>query len=344
MTLSPESHTIPESQRSQGQFRRPRAASTALPAKLIIDADPGIGDALAVAFALLDPSVDVICLSPTAGRVSGPQATHNLQSIVSILDPPRWPRLGDCERPLYPAPRDPQFPAPALLNGPEGLGECVVPSAPLHQRHDAARLLSELVRSEPNEITLLTLGPLTNVTLALECHPTFLQQLQGLVCLGGSLFEGGDVTATAEFNIFADAEAARTTLTYPATKTLLPLDVARRLMLSFDQYQRWDVSPDSPLGRILHQTLPYALRASRQYLGLEGVMLPELVALAAVTQPQLFEREAMNVDVELGGELTRGQTVFDRRRIDKWQSNIDVLTDVDVQGVLDYVARLIRSP
>lgn len=314
-----------------------------MPQKLIIDADPGIGDGLAIALALIDPDLDVICLTPTAGRVSGAQATRNLQSIVSIIDPDRFPRIGDCERPAYPIPRDPQFPAPALLNGAEGLGECSVPSAPLHQRHDAARLLSELVRSEPNEVSLLTLGPLTNIPLALECHPSFLQQLKSLVCLGGTITGAGDVTAAAEFNVFADAEAARTALTYPATKTLLPLEVARRMMLSFDQYQRWDLKSTSRLGRLMEETLPFALRASRQHLGLEGVMLPELVALAAVTQPQLFERQAMNVDVELSGELTRGVTVFDRRRVNAWQTNLDVLTDVDVQGVLDYVSRLIRA-
>jgi inosine-uridine nucleoside N-ribohydrolase len=73
------------------------------------------------------------------------------------------------------------------------------------------------------------------------------------------------------------------------------------------------------------------------------VRLPEIVALAAVTQPHLFQREAMSVDVELGGELTRGATVFDRRGIQRWQTNIDVLTDVDVQGVIDYVTRVIRA-
>jgi inosine-uridine nucleoside N-ribohydrolase len=167
--------------------------------------------------------------------------------------------------------------------------------------------------------------------------------LNALVCLGGSLGGGGDVTAAAEFNMFADAEAARTTLTHPATKTLVPLDVARRLMISFDQYQRWEFNAESGLGRILQQTVPFALRASRQHLGLEGVALPELVALAAVVHPELLEREGMNVDVELSGELTRGVTVFDRRRIGQWQTNIDVVTGFDIQGVLDYVTRQIRA-
>jgi inosine-uridine nucleoside N-ribohydrolase len=89
--------------------------------------------------------------------------------------------------------------------------------------------------------------------------------------------------------------------------------------------------------------LPYAFRAHHQYLGLEGVALNELVALASISQPRLFESEAMAVDVETSGEPTRGMTVFDRRGIPNWQTNIDVITDVDAQGVLDYFARVFRS-
>jgi inosine-uridine nucleoside N-ribohydrolase len=93
---------------------------------------------------------------------------------------------------------------------------------------------------------------------------------------------------------------------------------------------------------LLSGLIPYALRESRQRFGLEGVVLPELMALAAVTQPRLFEREAMLLDIELAGELTRGATVFDRRGIQQWQANIDVVTSVDLQGVYDYLTRLIR--
>lgn len=311
--------------------------------KLIIDADPGIGDALAVALALTDPSLEVVALTGTAGQFSGPQCTRNLQSVTALLDPDLWPRLGDCDRPAYPAPEDRCNPPPALLDGPQGLGECDVPVSALHQKHESARLLAELARAHPHQITLLTLGPLTNVELALECHPGFLQQLKSLVCLAGTVSVGGDATAAAEFNCWADAEAARTVLTHPATKTLVPLDVSRQLMVSFDQYQRWEPAGLSKLGRLLQQTLPFALRASRQHLGLEGVRLPGVVALCAVTRPELFQREAMCVDVELSGELTRGMTVFDRRGVAKWQTNIEVLTTVDVQGVLDYASRVIRA-
>jgi len=311
--------------------------------KLIIDADPGIGAAIAIALALCDPTLEVVALTATGGRFPGPIATRNLQCVTALLDPNLWPRLGVSDRPGVPVPETPNSLPPPLLDGEHGIGECNVPISDLHQRHPSPRLLAELVRAHPHQVTLLTLGPLTNVELALEVHPDFLQQLKSLVVLGGSVGAGGDATAAAEFNCFADADAARTVLTHPGTKSLVPLDVSRQLMVSFDQYQRWEPFGVSRLRQLLEWTLPFALRASRQHLGLEGVRLPGVVALCAITQPQLFQREPMCVDVELSGELTRGMTVFDRRGIAKWQTNIEVVTGVDIQGVLDYMTRIIRT-
>lgn len=312
--------------------------------KLIIDADPGIGDAVAIALALQDASVDVLALTATGGRTSGENATHNLEAIVSLLDPDRWPRIGCSDLPVAALPKDRNSADPRLLDGPRGLGDWETPAVSLHQRHESPKLLAELVRNEPNEITLLTLGPLTNVQLACDWHPEFFSDLKALVCLGGSITGDGDVTPAAEFNIFGNPEAARAVLGALSTKTLVPLETSRRLLVSFEQYDRWDVDPMSRLGRLFDQIVPYALRASRQYLGIEGIVLPEVVALASIVEPRLFTHEAMSVDVELSGELTRGMTVFDRRSIDRWQKNIEVLTDVDAQGVLDYMSRQIRRP
>ena len=113
-------------------------------------------------------------------------------------------------------------------------------------------------------------------------------------------------------------------------------------MLTFDQYDRLVGGCSSRLVGLLGRLLPFAFRAHHEHLGLEGVRLHEIVALCAITQPQLFESRSMVIDVETRGELTRGMTVFDRRGIAQWQTNIDVLCDVDVQGVLDYFTRIVR--
>jgi len=321
-----------------------------MPQKLIIDADPGIGDALAIAVALVDPELDVLALTAVEGCVSPLQAGRNLQSIVEMLDPPKWPRIGvgysgqrlqdDPERRGI-SPDWEQL--QRCLNGSEGLGEWRPAAADLHHTKDAVKLMIELSRQYPNEIVLLTLGPLTNLELACDLDAEFLTRLKGVVCLGGAVSMPGDVTPSAEFNIHYNPDAARLVLRFPATKTLVPLDASHRAVLTFEHYDRLGLSEATPCGRILHQLIPFALRAHHQHLGVEGMRLPEVTALAAIARPQQFQRTTMALDVEIDGELTRGMTVFDRRSNPSWRNNIDVLSDVDPQGVLDYLTTTLGS-
>lgn len=313
--------------------------------KLIIDADPGIGDALAIVVALADPELDVVGLTATAGCVSQDLASRNVHAIVEHLDPRKWPRIGSADVVAGPPWSDLLYPGvtSSALNGPAGLGDYDVQVADLHNAHPSPKLMIDLVRDDPNEITLLTLGPLVNVEMAAERAPEFLGLLNGLVCLGGSISAGGDVTAAAEFNIHAAPTAARNVLRSAATKTLVPLDVSSRPVLTFDQFDRVTDGVTTPAARFLKEILPYAFRAYHEHLGVEGVPLKELTALAAITRARMFEREEASVDVETSGELTRGMTVFDQRRIPEWPSNIDVVTDVDVQGVLDYLTTIVKS-
>jgi len=310
--------------------------------KVIIDADAGIGDAAAIALALFDPGLDVVGITGTAGCVSGRAATRNLQMIIEQLDPPKWPRLGGSDGgPTLPAEGQDSFVGTAAQNGPSGLGDFDVSVAELHSPRESAKLLIDLVRDAPDEITLLTLGPLTNVDLARERSPEFLSQLKGLVCLGGAVECGGDVSAAAEFNIYSDPEAAQNVLVSPATKILVPLDVGREAQMTFEQFDSLPKSERTPVGRFLRELLPFALRAHHEHLGLEGVQLAEVAALASISQPHLVTTQSMVIDVETGGELTRGMTVFDRRPNSIRQPNIDVTTSLDTQGLFDYVRRIV---
>jgi inosine-uridine nucleoside N-ribohydrolase len=313
--------------------------------KVIIDADPGIGDAVALAVALLDPELDVLAVTATAGCVSGEAATRNVQAVVEHLDPPKWPRIGCVGGGAAMSRTDLRGADVSMtdLHGVSGLGDWEFSVAALHHRHESAKLMVDVVRSEPHEVTVLALGPLTNVELACERFPQFPELLGRLVFAGGSLRGGGDVTAAAEFNVFADPEAARTVLTSPATKILVPLEVSRRFVLTLDRYDRLVAAAPEDVSDLLKRLLPFAVRAHHQHLGVEGVMLNALVALATIARPRLFELETMAVDVETSGELTRGMTVFDRRGIPHWQKNIDVAVSVDTQGVADYLGDVLGA-
>ncbi|MES2789290.1 MAG: nucleoside hydrolase [Planctomycetota bacterium] len=309
--------------------------------KLIIDADPGIGDALAILLALLDPDIDLLAVTAVAGCVSAKDATRNLHGILAQLDPPKLPRVGSA---IESAGRD--HPMSALdqlakLNGPTGLGDCELLIAELHRSHESAKVLTDLVKQYPNSITLLTLGPLTNLAAAIERMPEFMQALGGLVCLGGAISVGGDATPMAEQNIFRDPEAARLVLRSPATKTLVPLDVTNRVELTIDQFERVLGDSNSAAATFLQRVMPFAFRAYHHCLGMEGILPRDVVALAAITRPDLFRSEPMAIDVETEGRLTWGTTVADRRRFSRAQPNIDVMIEVDSQGVLDYMREIV---
>ena len=323
-----------------------------MPQKLIIDADPGIGDALAIAVALADPELDVLALTAVGGCVSAMQAGRNLQAIVEMLDPSKWPRIGvGYSGEQFQVQEEASSACPEwqhlqrCLNGAHGLGDWCPAAADLHHTKDAAKLMTELSRQHPNEIVLLTMGPLTNIELACDLDAEFLSRLQGIVCLAGVVSTPGDVTPNAEFNVHHDPDAARLVLRLPATKTLVPLDASQRAVLTFEQFDRLGVSEETASGRLLQQLMPFALRAHHQHLGVEGMQLAEVTALASIARPLQFQRTTMAVDIEVSGELTRGMTVFDRRSNPSWRKNIDVLSDVDPQGVLDYLSAIMgRDP
>jgi len=229
------------------------------------------------------------------------------------------------------------------LNGKTGLGNWCLDVPELHSPRESAKVLTDLVREFPHEITLLTLGPLTNIEIARERFPEFFSLLGGLVTLGGSIQGLGDVTAGAEFNIYANPEAARNVLTRPATKTILPLEVSKKTVLTFSQFDRLTVQPASPLMQFVREVIPFALRTHHELLGVEGIPLREVAALVAITEPRQTDTQPMAIDVETTGELTRGMTIFDQRGTQQWQTNIDVITDIDPQGVLDYFMRQLTT-
>ena len=126
-------------------------------------------------------------------------------------------------------------------------------------------------------------------------------------------------------------------------KSIVPRDVSHKVMLTFDQFDRLGLSDATRCGELFRSLLPFSLRAHRQYLGVEGIWLAEVTALAAISQPRLFKQTTLSIDVETEGQLTRGMTIFDRRQRPAWHNNVDALLEVDVQGVLDYFTQMLRK-
>jgi len=303
-----------------------------VPRKLIIDCDPGIDDAVALAIALFDPRVEVLAVTAVAGNVPAEQATANAQAIVSFLDPPRLPRLGAAAaEPLLP-------PRPASVHGPDGLGGLELPRVPLHGGHPSEKVIWETIKAHPREVTIVALGPLTNLARVLTRDPGIAELIGAVVACGGTAHAGGNATAVADFNFYCDPAAARHVIREPVTKSLVPLETTAQVVYGFDLLDRLP-REFTRAGKMLRPMLAHAFRAQRQLLGSEGIRLHDVAALVAVTNPELFERESVVADVEAAGELTAGMLVVDRRPHRTGQPNADLLVACDAAAVQDCVLR-----
>ncbi len=301
--------------------------------KLIIDCDPGIDDAVALCLALFDPRVEVVAVTAVAGNVSGEQASLNVQKLLDHLDPPRSPRVGTAA----PSENASQLDL-RQLHGDRGLAGIDLPVARLHHRHASEKIIGDEVRAAPGQVTILCLGPLTNLAQAFRLDPSLSLMVDHVIIAGGSLGGIGNVTPAAEFNIFHDPLAARDVFRSPATKVLIPLDATEQVRLTLELIEQLPADT-TRAGRLLRHLIPFAFRAYRQHLGLESIHLQAVAALVATLNPELFETKEFNGDVETVGELTRGATIFDRRRPTAGQSNMAVAIDVDVVAVRDCILR-----
>ena len=300
-----------------------------MPRKVILDMDPGIDDAIALCIALFEPSVELVAVTAVGGNVSPNQATRNVQAIIAELDPPRMPRIGAASEPEMGLPVESRH----QLYGPDGLGGVEFRVAELHHARPSDKVLCDEIRASPEAVTVVALGPLTNIARAMQLYPELPSALGGLVMAGGTVSGPGNITPAAEFNMYCDAPSAQTVFRSPMTKTLVPLDVTNRVVLNYDLFNQL---PDesTKVGHFLRQLLPPIFRGYRQEFGLEGIHVHDSVTLLSVIHPELFTTQGMAGDVETMGELTTGATVFDRRRIPAARHNMDVVVDMDVTEVI----------
>lgn len=304
--------------------------------KILIDCDPGIDDAVAICLALFDPRIEVVAITATAGNVDGHQATSNVLTILDQLDPPKWPRVGA-------AIVSDSVPAADArhIHGEDGLGDAGLPGAELHNQRPAEKVISDVVHEFPGEVTIVALGPLSNIARAIQREQELTSMIGQIIMIGGSIENIGNISAAAEFNMFCDPEAARVVFASPTTKTLIPLDVTQRVMMTYDLVSELP-DAETRAGSLMHKIVPHLFRSCRRELGQEGVYLHDALGVLYVVHPELFATREMAGDVETRGEITRGATVFDRRSRPTWRNNMDVATAVDHAAISDCIIRGLR--
>jgi inosine-uridine nucleoside N-ribohydrolase len=301
--------------------------------KVVLINDPGIDGAFAIALALNDPELEIVGMLATAGNVSADQATKNLRIVLDQLDPPRLPRLGAAPEVDYGIDG-------TKLHGPLGLGNTDFPCASLHHLPASEKVLAELVRQFPGELTVICMGPATVLELAFDIHPDLPESIKRIVLVGGSLQEPGNAGPVSEFHFFCDPKAARRVVRSKAAVTVIPLDVMRKVLYSPTDLLG-EATALSPAYHFLRQVVPFGIAATSNLYGIEGFHLKDVLGIVAVALPAATHAKHMHVDVELHGELTRGMSVFDRRSWEKTTPNVNVIVEADYTEVRRYINRTI---
>ncbi|MEM9940736.1 MAG: nucleoside hydrolase [Planctomycetota bacterium] len=302
-----------------------------MPRKIIIDCDMGIDDAVALCMILFDQRFEVLAVTATEGCVTAEQANNNLQAIISELDPDRYPRLG-----IARSTED----APAVntryLFGEDGLGNSGFEGTQRQKPLAAEKLIIDCVRAHPEQVTILCLGPLTNIARAFQREPGLADLVDQIVIVGGTIAGNGNITPCAEFNFYFDPVSAKSVLKTRTTKILVPLEVTREVAFGFDMMEALPKS-GSRAGYFLRQILPHIFRSYRQQLGLESIHLNDAIGALAVIEPEMFEYELMACDIETEGELTRGVLVSDRRGQREWRLNVNVAKKIKNEQIGQYL-------
>jgi inosine-uridine nucleoside N-ribohydrolase len=301
--------------------------------KLVIINDPGIDGAVALALALHDPNIELLGIAATAGNVRADQATQNVHIVVGQIDPPRWPRIGSALPVQYDIDG-------TRLHGPHGLGAVSFPCASLHHLHSADKLVSDLVRQYPKEVTVAVLGPMTALARAVDRDPELPSLIQRVICVGGCWHEVGNASVAAEFHFFCDPHAARQVARCGVPLLVLPLDVTRQVVFSPTDLLEWPC-PDSRTCKFLKEILPFGIRATSNLYGVEGFHLKDVLGIAALSTPDALTTKPVAIDVETRGDLTRGMSIIDPRPVGGAPPNADLAVAVDGALVRRYMDRVL---
>jgi inosine-uridine nucleoside N-ribohydrolase len=317
------------------------------PTKVIIDTDPGVDDALAILLALASPELDVVGITTVCGNVPVGQGTKNLFRLLHLLNPPPGLLVGQgAARPL-----EEDLETAVHVHGSDGLGELdSLLTAEGAMRYPSVRLppllstaqdvWNECVRRYQDDITLITLGPLTNVAVALKVNPLTVQKFRSVIVMGGAIGVPGNVSPVAEFNMYVDPHAAHRVFHAALPLTLVPLDVTTRVGVARDVIKAWTSASHDPRSRIVADMTGKALNFAEQVEGHGLLYFHDPTAVLAAIEPSLLKTEPLYVDVEVAGRLSRGATVADRRHRrteEKANPNMQVSLDIDAERALSII-------
>ena len=280
--------------------------TAAQPRKVIIDTDPGTDDAMAIMLALNSPEFDVRALTVVPGNVTAAQGLENAMKLVSLANRCDVAVAAGAQHPLFQKLVTAEF-----WHGKNGLGNVELPASKckLDPRW-APDLIIEMVHANPHEITLIPIGPLTNIALALEKDPSIAPLVKEVVIMGGGI-TGGNSNGAAEFNIYDDPEAAQVVFQAGWPLTMVGLDVCNKTRLTRKHMEALAKST-GPISSFVYKLADYLVTLNERN-GEDGTPMFDPLAVGVALDPTLVHTEFLHVDVETRGQYTRGETVANRQ-------------------------------
>ncbi|MCU1298099.1 MAG: hypothetical protein JWO91_2377 [Acidobacteriaceae bacterium] len=328
----------------------------ALPAsaakKIIFDTDPGTDDALALMLALNSPELDVRAITVVPGNVTAEMGLENALRMVSLANRCDIPVAAGAQHPLFQKLITAEF-----WHGKNGLGDVEIPPSKCKvDSRFGPDLIIQLVHASPHEITLVPVGPLTNIAFAVEKDPSIVPLVKEVIIMGGSI-SGGNVNASAEANIYNDPEAAQIVFQAGWPLTMSGLEVGDKALFT-RKYLDQLGQTHGPMNDFTHAVAKYMLERSEQF-GSSGASMYDPSAVAIAIDPTLVKTQAMHVDVETRGDFTRGETVGNRHGgvehnvlhgdryviegVNPVKPNTNVCVDVDADRFLQLFVSRIRG-
>ena len=306
----------------------------ALPA--IVDCDPGLDDALALLLVLASPEFELLGVTTVAGNQTVDKTTANALQVLELAGRADVPVARGADRPLVG-----DLVVADDAHGESGLGGLVLPKPSTEPaKEHAVDFLAQRLSTAERPITLFAVGPLTNIALLLELQPDSTRGIERIVLMGGAIGPG-NMTASAEFNIWIDPEAALTVFESGLDVTMVGLDVTNRAVLTHQDAER--LRGGRRVGAAAAEMLDFYLGFYEATYDHGGAPIHDAVAVAHVLRPDVVTTLARRVDVELTG-LSRGRTIVDmRQRTTLPEPNAHVAVDIDVQAFRDLLLERLIS-
>jgi inosine-uridine nucleoside N-ribohydrolase len=279
------------------------AASAAAPHRIILDTDPGVDDAMAIFLALRSPELKVEAITAVSGNVPLAFTLPNALRLVEIAGLTDVPVAGGAATPLVR-----RLVTAKYVHGNNGLGGVEFPEPKLKSvAEPAAELIRRIVRANPGQITIVAVGPLTNVATALKSDPELAAQIKGIAMMGGSL-SGGNITPAAEFNFYVDPEAARIVFDSGVPLTMVGLDVTHKVLLGEEHLHALEAA-QNPVSQAAAKIMRATLERMRKGRDVTVLAMHDPLTVAHLIDPTILTLKDYYVQIETSGEFTAGESV-----------------------------------